>query len=302
MYVDGVDQVPIQGNSLVYTFDDANAPETHTTQYFEIFANRGIYKDGWFARVIHKEPWTAKPIRSLQEDIWELYDTNADFSLSTDIVAQNPDKLEELKALFMQVASKNHALPLDDRGLKRLNPAIAGRPDLMGGRTSLTLAHGMKDLSENAFINIKNKSKSIVAEVDVPQGGGDGVIIAQGGRFGGWSFYLDEGKPTYTYNYLGQERTTIAADKALPEGRSKVRMDFAYDGDGVGKGGLATPFLGDDEIANGRIEKTQPAIFSADETADVGVDEATPVVGAYADNRGQFTGRVISVTVSIPKS
>ena len=206
MYVDGVDQVPIQGNSLVYTFDDANAPETHTTQYFEIFANRGIYKDGWFARVIHKEPWAAKPIRSLQEDIWELYDTNADFSLSTDIAAQNPDKLEELKALFMQVASENHALPLDDRGLERLNPAIAGRPDLMGDRTSLTLAHGMKDLSENAFINIKNKSKSIVAEVDVPQGGATASLSRKVADLGaGVSTWMKANLPTPTIIWVRSE-------------------------------------------------------------------------------------------------
>ena len=171
----------------------------------------------------------------------------------------------------------------------------------MGGRSSLTLSHGMKDINENAFINIKNKSKSIVAEVDVPEGGGDGVIIAQGGRFGGWSLYLDEGKPTYTYNFLGRESTTIASDMALPKGRSNIRLDFAYDGDGSGKGGLATLFLDDDEIASGRIEETQPTVFSLDETADVGVDEATPVVEAYADNRGLFTGRVVSVTVSIPE-
>ncbi len=300
-YVDGIPQVPIQGNSLIYTFDDADAPETHTTQYFEIFANRGIYKDGWFARVIHKEPWAAGPIRTLQEDIWELYNTEDDFSLSTNIADQHPDRLMELQALFMEVAEENRVLPLDDRGLERLNPAIAGRPDLMGGRTSLTLMHGMKDMGENTFINVKNKSKSIVAEIDVPEGGGDGVIIAQGGRFGGWSLYLDEGKPTYTYNFLGRERTTISSDTALPEGRSNIRLDFSYDGDGAGKGGDATLFVDDSEVAKGRIEQTQPSIFSADETADVGVDEATPVVESNADNRGLFTGRVVSVTVSIPE-
>ncbi len=297
--VEGVEQVPVQGTSLIYTFNDANAAERHTEQYFEIFANRGIYKDGWFARVIHKEPWAANPIRSLQEDIWELFNVNEDFSLSTDVAKQHPEKLVELQKLFMEVAEENRVLPLDDRGLERLNAEIAGRPDLMAGRTSLTLSHGMKDLGENAFINIKNRSKSIRADVDLASEKAGGVIIAQGGRFGGWSLYLDNGKPSYTYNYLGRKRTTIASDTPLSAGTSSVRLEFKYDGGGPGKGGLATLYANDVEVAQGRIEKTQPRIFSADETADVGVDEATPVVESYAATKGKLNGRVVSVTVSI---
>ncbi len=298
-HVNGVEQTAIQGTSLAYTFDDADAEERHTSQYFEIFANRAYYQDGWLARVVHKQPWDSAPLRSLQDDIWELYNANEDFSLSKDIAEEYPEKLKELQDEFMRVAAENRVLPLDDRGLERLNAAVAGRPDLMGGRTSLTLTHGMKDISENAFINIKNQSKHIVAEVSVPEGGGEGVIIAQGGRFGGWSLYLDDGVPTYTYNYIGLENTSVVAEQPLAAGTFEVRLDFAYDGGGSGKGGLATMSVNGEEVASGRIERTQPAIFSADETADVAVDGATPVVESYAATRGAFTGRVNKVTVSV---
>lgn len=298
-HVNGVEQKAIQGTSLTYTFDDADAKERHTSQYFEIFANRAFYQDGWLARVVHKQPWDKAPLRSLQDDIWELYNANEDFSLSKDLADQHPAKLKELQDEFMRVAEANRVLPLDDRSIERLNPAIAGRPDLMGGRTSLTLTHGMKDINENAFINVKNQSKLIVADVSVPEGGGDGVVIAQGGRFGGWSLYLINGVPTYTYNYIGLESTSISAKQGLAAGTHEIRLNFVYDGGGSGKGGLATISVDGEEWASGRIERTQPAVFSLDETADVAVDGATPVVESYAATRGAFTGRVKKVTISV---
>ena len=296
--VDGVEQVPVQGTSLVYTFDDAKARDRHTTQYFEMAGNRALYKDGWLARVIHKTPWGREPIVTLQNDVWELYDTGKDFSLVNDLSKQNPAKLKEMQREFMQIASENHVLPIDDRSFERLNPAIAGRPDLMAGRTSLTLRSGMRDLGENAFINVKNKSKAIIAEVGLPAGA-NGVLLAQGGRFGGWSLYLKDGKPQYTYNYLGLQRTTIAGTEKLPPGKANIRFEFAYDGGGMGKGGTGTLFVNDRQVATGRIEHTEAFLFSLDETADVGLDGATPVVEDYGSPHGQFNGKIDTVTVKI---
>ena len=175
----------MDGVSMVYTFDGANAPERHTTQYFEIFGNRAIYNDGWYARTIHKAPWEPKPRRGMPEDIWELYEISSDFSLVNDLSAENPEKLAEMQALFLEEAEKNYVLPIDDRTFERINGALVGRPDVMGSRTSITLAGGMTGMPEGVFLNVKNKSKTITAEVEVGDDGGNGAIIVQGGRFGG---------------------------------------------------------------------------------------------------------------------
>jgi hypothetical protein len=293
-------QRPMDGVSMVYTFDDASAKGQHVTQYFEMFGNRAMYHDGWFARTIHRAPWEMTPRRPLAEDIWELYDTRSDFSLVNDLASKMPDKLAELQALFMKEAQANRVLPIDDRVVGRVNPAIAGRPDLMAGRTSLTLAEGMTGMTENVFLNIKNKSKTITADVEAPKEPANGAIIVQGGRFGGWALYVKDGVPAYDYNFLGLERFTIAATKPLPPGQSTIRFEFKYDGDGLGKGGTGTLFVGDEKVAEGRIDRTQPMVFSADETADVGIDLATPVVetiGSEAASR--FNGRISKVTVAI---
>jgi arylsulfatase len=299
--VNGVAQRPMDGTSMVYSFDDGKAKERHTTQYFEMFGNRAIYHDGWLARTIHRAPWESTPRRPLAEDIWELYDTRSDFSLSQDLSAKYPERLAELQALFMSEAQRNHALPIDDRLFERLIATQVGRPDLMGGRTSLTLADGMTGMTENVFLNIKNKSKTITAEVEVPEGAAaHGIIIAQGGRFGGWALYVKDGRPAYDYNFLGMQRFTVAASEALKPGKSTIRFEFTYDGGGQGKGGMGTLYVGDRKVGEGRIERTQPGIFSADETADVGIDLATPVVEAIgAERRSRFTGHIPQVTVSV---
>jgi arylsulfatase len=298
--VDGTPQIPMEGVSMAYTFDDANAKGRHTTQYFEIFGNRAIYHDGWLAGTIHKAPWETKPRRPLLEDVWELYDVRADFSLANDLAAENPAKLAELQALFMKEAEKHHVLPIDDRGVERMNPALAGRPDLMGGRTSLTLAEGMTGMSENVFLNVKNKSKTIAAEIEVPEGTANGAILVQGGRFGGWSLYVKNGVPAYDYNFLGMQRTSIAATQPLAPGKATIRFDFAYDGGGMGKGGTGTLFVNGQKVTEGRIERTQPMAFSADETADVGIDLGTPVVEAIgSEARSRFNGRIPRVTIEI---
>jgi arylsulfatase A-like enzyme len=297
--VNGVVQEPIQGVSMLYTFDQPGAKSTHQTQYFEIMGNRAIYHDGWYAGTIHRAPWERVPRRKLQEDIWELYDTTKDFSLTNDLAAANPAKLKELQALFLEEAIKNRVLPIDDRLFERVNAASAGRPDLMGDRTSLTLYEGMVGMSENVFINIKNRSLSLTADVVIPAGGANGVIISQGGRFGGWSLYFKDGKPTYTYNFLGLQEFKVAATQAVAAGKATIRMDFDYDGGGLGKGGTATILVNGEKVASGRVEHTQAIIFSPDETADVGLDGATPVTTDYKQYDNAFTGKLVKLVVDV---
>lgn len=296
--VNGTVQTPIEGVSMAYSFANPGASSPHTTQYFEIFGNRAIYSDGWLAGTIHRAAWETKNRRPLEQDVWELYDTRSDFSLANDLAANNPDKLKELQDLFLKEATKYSVLPLDDRTLERLNPALVGRPDLMAGRTSLTVHEGMLGMSENVFINTKNRSHAITADIEIPAAGASGAILAQAGRFGGWSLYLKDGKPTYTYNFLGLQRFTIAAQQALPSGKSTIRFEFAYDGGGIGKGGVGTLFVNGKSVATGRIDRTQCCGFSADEGADVGADEGTPVTEAYKVPF-KFSGKISQVTIEL---
>jgi arylsulfatase A-like enzyme len=300
--INGVEQRPMDGVSMLYAADDAGAADRHTTQYFEMFGNRAMYHEGWLARVVHRIPWHSDAIRPLQEDVWQLYNTTEDFSLTNDLAGKHPDKLKELKDLFEREAIKNNVYPLDDRSYERFNAAIAGRPDLMGDRTSLTLADGMEGILENAFLNIKNNSKTIVANLEL-NGNDRGIILTQGGKFGGWALYMDDGKPAYTYNWFGLEVFTVMSPKAIPKGNAEVKLDFAYDGDGLGKGGTATLYVDGEKVAEGRIGKTEPMVFSADETADVGKDDATQVVAkTFKDVRDSvFTGTVKKVVISIPE-
>ena len=297
--VNGVPQRPMDGTSMVYSFNDGGAKDRHTTQYFEMFGNRAMYQDGWLARTIHRAPWEAVPRRPLAEDIWELYDTRKDFSLVNDLSAKHPEKLAELQALFLYEAEMNHALPIDDRVFERLIASQVGRPDLMEGRASLTLAEGMTGMTENVFLSLKNRSSTVTADVETDEGTtANGIIIAQGGRFGGWALYVKDGKPAYDYNFLGMQRFTVTSGEALEPGKSTIRFEFAYDGGGQGKGGMGTMYVNDRKVGEGRIERTQPRIFSADETADVGIDLATPVVETIgAEHASRFTGRIPKVIV-----
>ncbi|WP_319575187.1 arylsulfatase [uncultured Desulfobacter sp.] len=299
--VNGTPQTPIEGTSLLYSFNDAAAKEQHTTQYFEMFGNRAVYHNGWFARAIHRAPWQVINMPPLESDTWDLYNVREDFSLSNNLADKYPEKVVEMEALFMSEAEKYHALPIDDRVIERMNAAIAGRPDIMAGRMSLTLYQGMDGMLENSFINVKNRSKKITAEIEIPKGGANGVIITQGGRFGGWSLYMKDGKPIYTYNFLGLERYTVASADAIPAGAATVMLDFVYDGGGAGKGGKATLSVDGKNVAEGRIEKTQPLIFSADETADVGLDNQTPVAEDIGIGRDEtfFTGNIHKVTIEV---
>ncbi|MGI9533385.1 MAG: arylsulfatase [Thermodesulfobacteriota bacterium] len=301
--INGVEQRPMDGVSMLYATDNSGAEGRHTTQYFEMFGNRAIYNDGWLARVVHRVPWEGQPINTLQEDKWELYNTEEDFSLTNDLAETNPEKLEELKALFEKEAIKNNVYPLDDRVYERFNAALAGRPDLMGDRKSLTLAQGMDGIMENAFLNIKNNSKTITADLEL-NGNDRGIILSQGGKFGGWALYMDNGKPAYTYNWFGLDSYTVTSSKAIPKGSAEVKLDFVYEGgEKPGKGGVATIYVNGEKVAEGRIEKTIPSVFSADETADVAKDDATQVANSVFKNSkdSEFTGHVKKVEIKIPE-
>lgn len=296
--VNGIQQDPVEGTSLAYTFNDAKAAEQHKVQYFEMLGNRGVYQDGWFARTIHRPAWRLKPTHPLKEDKWELYNTNEDFSLANDLSAQNADKLKDMQALFMKEAEKYHVLPLDDRLLERTDAELMGRPTVMGNRTSVTYGEGMKGMGIDIFIDLRNKSYTITAEVTV-DANGNGVIVCQGGRFGGFSFYLKNGKPAFTYNYLGLKSTQIMASQPLKPGNYLLVYDFKYDGGGPGKGGVGTITVNTKKVAEGRIEKTQPGIFSVDDLADIGVDEGTPVTDYGKSSK--FNGKIGRVTIEQKK-
>ena len=297
--VNGAIQKPFEGVSLVYAFDAPNAADRHTTQYFEMFGNRAIYDNGWVAATKHRTPWASAADGPLDEDTWELYHVAEDFSQANDLAASNPDKLVELQNIFVQEAIKYDVLPLDDRVFERFNASIAGRPDLMGDRKSLTVYPGMTHMMENAFINVKNQSHTITAEVEIPQGGAEGVILAQGGRFAGWSLYMKDGKVSYVHNWVGKERYTITAPEPLASGTATIRYEFVFDGDRPGAGGAGTISVNGQVVAEGRIENTTPFLFSADETADVGTDGATPVTEDYAQGDNAFTGKIEKVTVDL---
>ena len=297
--VNGTKQKPFDGVSLAYTFNDSNARDRHVTQYFEIMGNRAIYHDGWLAGTVHRAPWDTTPRATLDADIWELYDARKDFSLVNDLAAREPARLKEMQALFLAEAVKNSVLPIDDRSLERFNAALAGRPDLMGGRTSLTVYDGMTGMSENAFINVKNQSHSVTAEVEVPTGGAQGVVIAQAGRFAGWSLYFKDGKPAYAHNFVGLQTFTVAAPEAVAPGKANVRMDFAYDGGGLAKGATVALSVNGRKVAEGRLDHTVPMVYSGDEGTDVGVDNETPVTDAYKQGDNRFNGKIYKVTVDV---
>jgi arylsulfatase len=294
--VNGTKQRPMDGVSMVYTFADAKAKDRRTTQYFEMFGNRAIYHDGWVAATRHSIPWLMTTTAPFDQDRWELYNVAEDFSQANDLAARNPAKLRELQDLFAKEAIRNHVFPLDDRRVERFNAAVAGRPDLMGPRTSLTLHEGMTGINENAFINLKGRSYTLTADVEIPPDGASGVIIAQAGRFGGWSLYMQSGRAHHVYNFGGLQRTTVSSPGALAPGRHTVLYEFVYDGGQPGSGGLSRLSVDGKPVGEARIPRTLPFVYSADEGVDVGTDNETPVTEEYGGDV-RFTGKIHKVTV-----
>ena len=295
--VNGVAQKPIEGISMLYTFDDASAKGTRPTQYFEMFGNRALYHDGWIASCRHgRLPWQNVGSSDFDHDVWELYSIEQDFSEYADLAAKEPQKLKELQDLFYAEAGRFNVLPLDDRFIERADPGL--RPSLIAGRVDFTYFPGAFRIPESCSPNIKNKSHTITAHVEVPQGGADGVLVAAGGIVGGYALYIKNGKPSYEYNWFTQNRYKIAATEALPAGPCTIRMEFDYDGGGVGKGGTASLFVNDRQVATGRVEKTEPARFSADETFDIGRDTGSPVSADY-QSPFPFTGVLKKVEIAL---
>jgi arylsulfatase len=263
---------------MVYSFDDPKAIGTRHIQYFEMLGNRALYKDGWIATARHgRLPWvTMGGGTDFDHDTWELYKLEDDFSEANDVAAKYPQKLKELQDDFWIEAKKYDVLPLDDRFAERGDASL--RPSLIAGRTDFTYYPATR-IPEPSAANTKNTSHTITATLDVPAGGADGVLVAEGGVPGGFTLYVKDGKPVYEYNYFAHERTTIASAEALSPGRAVIRVEFAYDG-GIGKGGTARLFVNDKKVAEGRIEKTCPSRFGA-ENFDVGMDSGSPVSESY---------------------
>jgi len=304
--VDGIAQTPMDGVSMLYAAADASAKDRRTTQYFEMFGNRAIYHDGWTAVARHSIPWVLIPqLPPLAQDRWELYDVTKDFSQAKDLAKAQPERLADLKKLFDSEAVRNHVFPIDDRRVERFSAEVAGRPDLVGARTSMTLYQGMTGISENAFLDLKAKSHAISADIEIPAGGGEGVIIAQAGRFGGWSLYMKDGHLRHVYNFAGLERYVASSKDALAPGKHTVRYEFARDpqAEGAGAqntGGISRLFVDGALVGQSRVDRTMPFVLSIDEGIDVGRDGETPVSGDYKERDNAFNGRIAKVTVSRP--
>ncbi len=299
--VHGIEQQPIEGVSLAYSFDDGSSGERRQTQYFEVFCNRGIYHQGWTAVTRHSTPWVIEPLPAFDDDVWELYDTSTDWSQSHDLAAEMPEKLAELQQLWLEEAKKHNVLPLDDRRIERFDAALAGRPQLVRGHSQL-LFGGMGRLTESSVLNVKNRSHSVTAEVVVPAAGANGVIVAQGGAFGGWVLYARDGRLKYCHNFIGLQRFTVEGEETVPAGTHQVRMEFAYDGGGPAKGGAVSLYVDGARVGEGRVEATVPLIFSGDETTDLGQDTASPVTNDYTPEESVFTGTVSWVQIDVDEA
>lgn len=291
LFVNGVQQHPIEGVSMAYSFDDAQAPDRHETQYFEMFGNRGIYHKGWTAVTKHKTPWilVGEQTVAFDDDVWELYDTTKDWSQAKDLAKEMPEKLHELQRLWLIEATRYNVLPLDDDTASRINPDLAGRPVLIRGNTQVLFSN-MGRLSENCVLNLKNKSHTVTAEVEVPETGAEGVIVAQGASIGGWSLYANDGKLKYCYNLGGIKHFYAESADPLPAGAHQVRMEFAYAGGGLGKGGEVTLYVDGQQVGEGHVEATLAIVFSADDGCDVGMDSGSPVSPDYARGVTRSTG------------
>jgi arylsulfatase len=300
VFVNGVQQHPIEGVSMLYSFNDAKAAERHETQYFEMFGNRGIYHKGWTAVTKHKTPWLLIGEKTVpfDDDVWELYDTGKDWSQANDLAGQMPEKLHELQRMWLIEAVRYHVLPIDDDPAHRFNPDTAGRPVLIKAKTQL-LFSGMGRLSENCVLNLKNKSHSVTAEIVVPKEGAQGVIVAQGANIGGWSLYAKDGKLKYCYNLGGVKHFYVEGDCPIPAGEHQVRMEFAYANGGLGKGGTVNLYTDGRKVGEGDIPMTLAMVFSADDGCDVGEDSGAPVSEDYSSRGNNFNGRVKGVQLDI---
>ena len=294
--VNSIAQAPLEGASMVSTFTNPKADENHTVQYFEMMGNRGIYHKGWTACTRHRTPWKADAPPPFDDDVWELYGPD-DWTQSNNIAAKEPKKLADLQRLWLIEATKYNVVPLDDRGFERINPDIAGRPQIITGDSQL-LFPGMR-VSEACILTLKNKSYAVTAQITVPAAGAEGVIITQGGDAGGWSLYFKGGKLKYCFNFFGIEHYIVGADTAIAAGEHQVRMEFKYDGGGLAKGGDVALFYDGKQVGKGRVEKTEPMGYSSDEACDVGGDTGSPASPEYGATGNKFTGKIEWVQIDL---
>ncbi|WP_421876849.1 hypothetical protein [Mycolicibacterium wolinskyi] len=295
----GVAQQPVDGTSMLYTFEDPDAADRRLTQYFETMGNRAIYHDGWIASVKHRTPWSTAAKPDMRTEEWQLYDLTNDWSQAIDVAEQNPDKLARLKELFMIEAARNSVLPIDDRGFERMSPQLAPRPARDNGGEEMILKHGMTRIYEDAAINLKNCTHRVAATVEVGADGGEGVIVAQGGRFGGWALHIVEGRPVYTYNYFGLWTVDVEAADRLKPGTHVIEMRFDYRGSGMGGNAELALWVDGTPESSGSLAETMPLVFSSHETLDVATDLGTPVSSRYDDMAPDFNGRVVEVKLSV---
>jgi arylsulfatase len=293
--------MPLHGVSMAYTFDGPTEPDRHETQYFEMFGNRGVYHKGWTAVTKHKTPWelVGGNMVAFDDDVWELYDTRTDWSQARDLASQEPERLHELQRLWLIEAVRYGVLPIDDRAAERLDAGNAGRPTLIQGDSQIFYG-GMSRLSESSVVSIKNRSHSVTAEVEIPEAGASGVIVAQGGSVGGWALYAHEGRLKYCYNLLGLKSFYVDSNggSAMAAGRHQVRMEFAYDGGGLAKGGTVSLYLDGNKLGEGRVDATAAMIFSADDTFDVGEEGGSVVTEDYGHDNA-FSGSVNWVQIDL---
>jgi arylsulfatase A-like enzyme len=294
--VNGIDQAPLEGYSMAPTFDDADAPETHDLQYFEMMGNRGLYHQGWTAVTKHRTPWKADAPPPFDDDVWEVYGPD-DWTQSNNLVASEQKRLADMQRLWLIEATKYNVVPLDDRGFERINPDIAGRPQLVTGKRQV-LFEGMR-VSEACILNIKNTSFSVTADIVVGDAPAHGVLITQGGLAGGWALYFKDGKLKYCFNFFGINRYYTEANAPISSGKHEVRMEFKYDGGGLAKGGDVTLLYDGKQVGNGRVDQTEPMGYSADEGCDVGTDSGSPVSEDYVDGGYKFNGRIIGVEIQL---
>jgi arylsulfatase len=293
-YVDGVEQKPLDGESFLSTFTNADAPEIRKTQYFEILSNRALYHEGWVAAHQHTLPWRQDIAPGYDNEVWELYNIEEDFSEAVNVADQYPEKLEELKALWEEEAQKYHVYPLDDRGAARLT---VPKPSLIAGRTSFTYYEGATRIPEPVAPNTKNTSWTMEAMLETASGHKDGVVNAIGGSSAGYVLYVKDDYPTFEYNFFQDKITKIKSGKKLPDGMASVKIDFAYDGGGPGKGGLFTLYINNEIVAEARVDATVPARFGID-TFGIGEDTGSPVTKSYTAPFA-FQGKIAEVNIEL---
>jgi arylsulfatase len=300
-YVDGIKQAPIEGVSMAYTFDgaNANAPSNRHTQYFEMLGNRALYNDGWIAVTPPPQPpWLlgTAPMPPLTDYKWELYNIADDFSQNNDLAAKNPDKLKELQGLFIEEAKKYQVLPLDNSWLERV---VVPRPSAVAGRTEFTYSGEVSGIPYSNAPDLVGKSFKITADVEIPPKGAEGMLNTLGGRFGGYGLYLVKGKPVFTYNLLALERFRWEGPQALTPGKHTIVFDFKYDGPGLGKGGTGVMSVDGKEVSRKAIPHTVPSLFTIDEFFDVGIDTRTGVDDKDYQPPFRFTGKLDKLTINL---